>query len=65
MTVLRNMAAKEGLAPSNLEKLVGILSELGRIYEIDDFIQDEREDRDLPEVEAKPSFIMKIAEVEK
>ena len=62
MTVLRNMAAKEGLAPPNLMKLVQILAENGRIYEIDDFIEDERDDRELPAVEAEPEFIKKIAE---
>jgi heterodisulfide reductase subunit C len=62
MTVLRNMAAKEGLAPPNLMKLVQILAENGRIYEIDDFIEDERDDRELPPVEAEPEFIKKIAE---
>lgn len=62
MTVLRNMAAREGLAPSNLMKLVEVLSENGRIYEIDDFIQDERDDRGLPQVEAEPEFVKRIAE---
>jgi heterodisulfide reductase subunit C len=62
MTVLRNMAAKEGLAPPNLMKLVQILAENGRIYEIDDFIEDERDDRELPAVEAEPEFVKKIAE---
>lgn len=62
MTVLRNMAAKEGLAPPNLMKLVQILAENGRIYEINDFIEDERDDRELPPVEAEPEFIKKIAE---
>jgi heterodisulfide reductase subunit C len=62
MTVLRNMAAKEGLAPPNLMKLVQILAENGRVYEIDDFIEDERDDRELPPVEAEPEFIKKIAE---
>ncbi|MGD2200321.1 MAG: 4Fe-4S dicluster domain-containing protein [Candidatus Bathyarchaeota archaeon] len=62
MTVLRNMAAKEGLAPQNLVKLREVLSAAGRIYEIDDFIQDERDYRELPEVEAEPEFIKKIAE---
>lgn len=62
MTVLRNMAAKDGLAPPNLMKLVQILAENGRIYEIDDFIEDERDDRELPAVEAEPEFVKKIAE---
>jgi len=62
MTVLRNMAAKEGLAPPNLMKLVQILAKNGRIYEIDDFIEDERDDRELPPVEPEPEFVKKIAE---
>jgi heterodisulfide reductase subunit C len=62
MTVLRNMAAKEGLAPPNLAKLMNVLVENGRIYPLDDFTLEEREDRELPEIEHEPSFIKKIAE---
>jgi heterodisulfide reductase subunit C len=62
MTVLKNMAAKEGLAPSNLMKLVDILAQGGRVYEVDDFTKEEREDRGLPDVEAEPGFVKKIAE---
>ncbi len=65
MTVLRNIAAEEGIAPPNLMKLVDMLSENGRVYPIDDFIEDERADKGLPEVVAKPDFIMKIAEAGK
>ena len=62
MTVLRNMAAAEGIAPPNLLKLVDLLAEAGRVYPLDDFTEDERDDRGLPQVEAKPEFVMKIAE---
>lgn len=62
MTVLRNMAAAEGIAPPNLLKLVDLLAEAGRVYPLDDFTEDEREDRGLPEVEAKPEFVKRIAE---
>ncbi len=62
MTVLRNMAAKEGIAPPSLLKLVEVLSETGRIYPIDDFTEDERNERDLPEVEEGSNFVRKIAE---
>ena len=62
MTVLRNMAAAEGIAPPNLLELVDILAEGGRIYPVDDFIEDERDDRGLPVVEAEPDFVKKIAE---
>jgi len=62
MTVLRNMAAKEGKAPPNLVKLMSVLAENGRVYPLDDFTAEEREDRDLPELEQKPGFVKKIAE---
>jgi len=62
MTVLRNMAAKEGMAPPNLVKLVNVLAKNGRVYPLDDFTAEEREDRDLPELEQEPGFIKKIAE---
>ncbi|MFQ6053833.1 MAG: 4Fe-4S dicluster domain-containing protein, partial [Candidatus Bathyarchaeia archaeon] len=42
MTVLRNMAAAEGVAPPPLIKLVDILADAGRIYPLDDFTEDER-----------------------
>lgn len=62
MTVLRNMAAAEGIAPPSLLKLVDLLSRAGRIYPLDDFTEDERADRELPEVEPEPGFVKKIAE---
>jgi heterodisulfide reductase subunit C len=62
MTVLRNMAAKEGLAPSNLTKLMEVLAESGRVYPLDDFTMDEREDKNLPEISEETEFIKKIAE---
>lgn len=62
MTVLRNMAAKEGRAPPNLMKLVTVLAENGRVYPMDDFTLEMREDDDLPDLEAEPEFVKKIAE---
>lgn len=62
MTVLRNMAAKEGLAPSNLMKLMDTLAKSGRVYPFDDFTMDEREDKDLPELSEETEFIKRIAE---
>ena len=62
MTVLRNMAAKEGKAPSNLIKVLKALEENGRVYAIDDFTEEEREDLELPELETEPEFVKKIAE---
>jgi heterodisulfide reductase subunit C len=62
MTVLRNMAAKEGVAPANLSKLLDILKQNGRVYSVDDFTNEERGDRGLPVVEAEPEFIKRISE---
>ena len=62
MTVLRNMAAVEGKTPENIAKLMTILAEYGRIYPLDDFILELREDDGLPEIEEEPEFIKKIAE---
>ena len=62
MTVLRNMAAKEGVAPANLSKLLDILRQNGRVYSVDDFTNEERSDRGLPAVEAEPEFIKRISE---
>ena len=62
MTVLRNMAAKEGAAPPNLMKILGILKASGRVYAVDDFTGEERADRGLPEVDPEPEFIKRISE---
>jgi heterodisulfide reductase subunit C len=62
MTVLRNIAAKENKIPSNIAKLMEILAENGRIYPLDDFTIELREDDDLPSINPEPEFIKKIAE---
>jgi heterodisulfide reductase subunit C len=62
MTVLRNMAAKDGVAQPNLLKLLDILKTNGRIYTVDEFTNEERGYRDLPEVDPTPEFIKHITE---
>ena len=62
MTVLRNMATKEGAAPPNLLKLLDIIKRSGRVYAVDDFTNEERVDRGLPEVESESGFVKKIME---
>jgi heterodisulfide reductase subunit C len=62
MTVLRNMAVKEGDAPANLSKLLDIIKQNGRVYSIDDFTNEERGDRGLPAIETEPGFIKRILE---
>ena len=60
---MRNMAAKEGVAPANLSKLLDIIKQNGRVYSIDDFTNEERGDRGLPAIETEPGFIKRILEV--
>ncbi|MBS7619730.1 4Fe-4S dicluster domain-containing protein [Candidatus Bathyarchaeota archaeon] len=62
MTVLRNLAAAERVAPPQLQKLLEVLAKFGRVYKIDDFIMDERAERGLPVVKVEFEFIKKILE---
>lgn len=62
MTVLRNIAAKENKIPTNVVKLMEVLAENGRIYPLDDFMLEIREEDNLPKLNLKPDFIKKIAE---
>ncbi len=62
MTVLRNMAAKEGAAPPNLSKALDALKSNGRIYPLDDFTLEERADRGLPPIEAEPLLVKRVSE---
>jgi heterodisulfide reductase subunit C len=62
MTVLRNIAAGENRIPVNIAKLIEILAENGKIYPLDDFAMELREDDELPEINPESKFIKKIAE---
>jgi heterodisulfide reductase subunit C len=62
MTVLRNIAAGENRIPVNIAKLMEILAENGKIYPLDDFAMELREDDELPEINPESKFIKKIAE---
>lgn len=61
MTVLRNMAAKEGVAPPNIMKIVEVLRRDGRVYTIDDFTEEEREERGLPDIQGDAEFNRRIS----
>ncbi len=62
MTVLRNIAARENRIPVNVAKLMEILAENGRIYPLDDFALELREEDELPGIKSESKFIKKIAE---
>jgi len=48
MTLLKNMAVKEGNAPSGIKAQLDIIKTEGRIYPIDDFDNKKRKKIDLP-----------------
>ena len=48
MTLLKNMAVKEGNAPSGIKAQLDIIKTEGRIYPIDDFDNKKRKKVDLP-----------------
>ncbi|WXG44120.1 MAG: 4Fe-4S dicluster domain-containing protein [Promethearchaeati archaeon SRVP18_Atabeyarchaeia-1] len=48
MNVLRRLAIKHNQIPSSVRALASSIVKFGRIYEIDDFIEEERQDLGLP-----------------
>ena len=62
MTVLKNMAVKAGLIPSGVAKLIEIYKTTGRLYPIDDFTADEREELGLPGLQEEHKAVKKIME---
>jgi heterodisulfide reductase subunit C len=60
MTALRNLAVEEGYIPEAMRRILKTLSEAGRLYPIDDFTEEERTDRGLPQVEAEPDFVKRL-----
>lgn len=60
MNVLQNMAAEEGHVPSNLKMQPGLLSNFGRLYEIDDFDNKKRTKIGLPEIKMEAKEIEEI-----
>ena len=61
MTTLRNLAVEEGYIPEPMKRIQSLLAESGRLYPIDDFIAEERAERGLPQVEAEPEFVKRLA----
>jgi heterodisulfide reductase subunit C len=62
-TVLKNRATHEGLLPKAIKELLKVIYEFGRIYEMGDVQEFEREDLELPAIPgASPMTFRKIAE---
>ncbi|MEM2896614.1 MAG: 4Fe-4S dicluster domain-containing protein [Candidatus Bathyarchaeia archaeon] len=60
MNTLRNLAVKEGYIHPAFKKLLLIIKEHGRIYEIDDLVNSEREALGLPSLNKETNEIRKI-----
>jgi len=62
---IRNIAARNGVLHPTFEKILEILREHGRIYEIDEFLNLERSEMGLPEIQEDTSDIRRIFEIAK
>ena len=50
MTLLKNMAIREGIAPSGIKTQMNTIKKTGRVYSIDKFDNKKREKSDLPAI---------------
>jgi heterodisulfide reductase subunit C len=63
MNVLRRLAIKHGYVPASIRALVSSILAHGRIYEIDEFVEEERQDLGLPPLPTvDKKFIAKLFE---
>jgi len=62
---LRNIAAKDGCLHPTFKKILEIVREHGRIYEVDELLNLERSELGLPEIHEETSDIQKIFEIAK
>ena len=60
MTVLKNMAVKAGILPPGVAKIMGVFKTTGRLYPIDDFTADEREELGLPRIQEEQESVKRI-----
>lgn len=60
---IRNIATQGGYLHPTFEKILEILEEHGRIYEIDEFLNLERSEMGLPEIREDASDMKKIFEI--
>jgi heterodisulfide reductase subunit C len=62
MNAIKNLAVKEGIVPPPISKLLDFLRKTGRLYEIDEFVAEERDYMGLPKIAAQSNFVKKILE---
>ena len=56
---LRNMAAKEGIVPTNIKAVVNMIRTTGRVAEVAEAMNVRRENLNLPKAEAVPDEVLK------
>jgi len=62
MTVLKNMAVKEGILPQGIARMMEVFKRTGRLYPIDDFTAEEREELGLPHLEEEQEAVKRLLE---
>ena len=62
MNAIKNLAVKEGIIPPSIAKLLEAYKETGRLYPIDEFVNEEREMMGLPKLAKEVAFVKKILE---
>ena len=60
MTLLKNLAVKEGHAPAGVKAQMDLIREHGRIYPLDDFDNKKRKKIDLPQLPTSCEVIKKL-----
>ena len=65
MNAIKNLAVKEGMILPPLKKLLNIFEEVGRLYPVDEFAAEEREDLGLPKIPEESEFGKKLLEKRK
>jgi heterodisulfide reductase subunit C len=59
---IKNLAVKAGFILPQIKKLLEVFKENGRLYPIDEIVEEEREYMELPKVIREPDFVKKILE---
>jgi len=62
MTVLKNLAVEASLFPSSVAKMMEVFKTVGRLYPIDDFTADEREELGLPRIQGGEDVVKRLLE---
>jgi heterodisulfide reductase subunit C len=62
MTVLKNLAVKASIFPSGIAKMLEVFKTVGRLYSIDDFTADEREELGLPRIQGGEDAVKRLLE---